>query len=106
MSQKTAYSVIRCPDLETLWKKGGAAGGGVVSIHYVKATVSAGPFLDRLGRAVSLPIGMSLSLFCELSFTFLDRTSQQPLEARGSQSVGEDTGVLGERGSRVPFQER
>lgn len=60
MSQETACRAIRSPDLRHLVEEGGSGGG--VSIHYVKATVSAGPFLDKLGRTVSLPIGMSLSL--------------------------------------------
>lgn len=99
MSQKTACSVIRCPDLETLWKKG----GGLYSL--CQSNGVSGAFSGPTGTN-GLPAHWDESLFCEMSFTFLDRTLQQPLEARGSQGVGEDTGVLGERGSRVHFQER
>lgn len=32
-----------------------------------------GPFLGKLGQVVPLLVGMELSLFCEMSFAFLDR---------------------------------
>ena len=93
---KNGRSIIHCSDLGTLWKKG-------CSIHYVKATMSAGPFLDKLERMVPLPIRMGLSLFCEMSFTFPDRTLQQPLGQRGSQNCWRGYRGIGEKGKQGAF---